>query len=60
MKGIDSFHFFTKIPIITILEKKVSCIFVYYEEISTNKFLKIYGQKKSLISTIYDKIEIMK
>jgi len=45
MKGSDSFHFFTKIPIITILEKKVSCIFVYYEEISTNKFLKIYGQK---------------
>ena len=57
MKGSDSFHFFTKI---TILEKKVSCIFVYYEKISTSKFLKIYGQKKSIISTIYDKMEMIK
>ena len=45
MKGSASFHFLLPIIIITILEKEFFCIFVYYEEISTNKFLKIYGQK---------------
>ena len=52
--------FFYKNPYNYYFGEGAFCIFVYYEEISTNKFLKIYGQKKSLISTIYDKMEVMK
>ncbi|ODO33498.1 hypothetical protein A5M96_08270 [Streptococcus pneumoniae] len=60
MKGSESFHFFTKIPIITILEKE---FFVYlyimrkYPQISFKNFT---VKKKSLILTIYDRMKIMK
>ena len=43
MKGDVSFHFFFNKNY--YFGEGVFCIFVYYEKTSTNKFLKIYGQK---------------